>query len=133
MMINTKTIITYWKEGADNCWKVANNLYKLKHYSEALFFCHLALEKLLKGLVVQHTHHQAPYIHNLVRLAQSANIPLEHNQVEDLEVIANFNIAGRYESIKLALHRKAKKTYTEQYLATTKHYYQWLKKKYQKA
>lgn len=47
--------IEYWRQAGLRGFKTAQDLYKTKHYDACLFFCHLALEKLLKGLVVQNT------------------------------------------------------------------------------
>ncbi|MEA2065116.1 MAG: HEPN domain-containing protein [Patescibacteria group bacterium] len=42
--------IEYWKKSADRNWKTATGLFQLKRYDSCLFFCHLTLEKILKGL-----------------------------------------------------------------------------------
>lgn len=130
--MNSKKVIDYWKTTAGEDWKIANSLFKLKHYSACLFYCHLTLEKLLKGLIVLHTKDHAPYIHNLVRLSDTAGIVCTLKEKEDLATINQFNIAGRYDDIKGALHKKATAQYTKQYLNLTKKYYAWLKKLYQK-
>ena len=46
-------------------------------YSYALFFGHLALEKLLKALYVFKQEHHAPPLHNLLRLARAAELEID--------------------------------------------------------
>ncbi|MBU2578508.1 HEPN domain-containing protein, partial [Patescibacteria group bacterium] len=76
--------ILYWKTTAGRNWETACSLFKLKHYDACLFFCHLAIEKMLKGLVVKKTKQAAPYIHHLEKLAKLAELKLTEEQIENL-------------------------------------------------
>ena len=127
-----KKQINYWLKLAEEDWRAAQGLFKLKHYSACLFFCHLALEKILKALVVQRTQQPAPYLHDLERLALLAKISLTKNQRKYLKTITKFNIAARYDNIKLAFHKRCTPSYTRKYFKITKNLYQWLKKEFQK-
>lgn len=51
-------------------------LFKIKRYSDSLFFGHIVLEKILKALVVQKTKNQAPYSHDLIRLQETVKLEL---------------------------------------------------------
>ena len=62
--------IAYWRDGAAEDWRVAQDLIKRRKVRHGLFFAHLALEKLLKALVCRRTQDLAPRIHSLVRLAE---------------------------------------------------------------
>jgi len=68
--------IEYWRHGADEDFEVAKELLAGKRYRHALFFAHLALEKMLKAHVTQRTGQIPPRIHNLVRLSQVADMSL---------------------------------------------------------
>ncbi|MFH1838293.1 MAG: HEPN domain-containing protein [Candidatus Kuenenbacteria bacterium] len=124
--------INYWKKSAERNWKTALSLFKTKHYDACLFFCHLTIEKLLKGLVVEQTKTAAPYIHNLEKLSKFAELKLTKEQIETLKIIVNFNIAGRYDDEKFAFYKKCTKKYTEKYLKICEELYLCLKKEYQK-
>jgi len=124
--------IDYWKKSADHDWKTALDLFKTKHYDACLFFCHLTLEKILKGLVVEHTNQPAPYIHDLANLAITANLTLSKEQIDNLRIITTFNISGRYDNEKFAFYKSCTKEYTERYLNISKKLYLWLKRQYQK-
>ena len=122
--------LIYWQETSDRDLKTAEGLFKLKRYDACLFFCHLSLEKFLKGLVVAEIHGPAPYIHNLKKLAKLANLDLTDEDMANLIVITDFNISGRYPEIKSGFYTKCDKTYTEKYLTITKSLHSWLKRRY---
>jgi HEPN domain-containing protein len=64
--------------------------------SHGLFFAHLALEKVLKAHVCRHTGELAPYIHDLVRLASAASLPLDDHRRDVLAKMNAYALAGRY-------------------------------------
>ena len=126
--IKSGKVIKYWKESAERTFATAEFLFKGRWYPECLFFCHLAIEKILKALVVQKTKTHAPYTHKLIELAKLAKIDLSSEQIEHLTVITEFNIAARYNEIKFDFHQKSTKVYTEKYFMISKKLYTWLKK-----
>lgn len=131
-MTTAQKQIQYWQHTSQRNLKTALDLYRTHHYDACLFFCHLTLEKYLKGLVVQHTKQPAPYLHDLAKLAQLADVRLTSIQVQHLRTITTFNIAGRYDDVKLAFYKQCTPTYTQHYLAITKELLLCLKKKYHK-
>lgn len=54
--------------------KQRSRFWNSKRYDACLFFCHLVLEKLLKGLVVKRTEKAAPCIHDLAELLKTTGI-----------------------------------------------------------
>jgi HEPN domain-containing protein len=132
-MTDLQKQLIYWKETSERDLKTAKGLFKLKRYDACLFFCHLSLEKLLKGFVVAKTQEPAPYIHDLERLLKLSNINDATKQtISDLKTITEFNISGRYPEIKAEFYKKCNKDYTKKHLALTNKLYLWLKKKYPK-
>ncbi len=129
--INQKQI-EYWKQSALRTWKVSLSLYKNKHYDACLFFCHLSIEKLLKGLITKQTQDNPPYIHDLKTLAKIAKVKISEEQNDQLGILTTFNIAGRYSDVKHDFYKKCTKNYTKQYLDVSKQLFLWLKKEYQK-
>ena len=113
-------------------WKTAQGLFEIKRYDACLFFCHLTLEKFLKGLVVLHTKKEAPYIHDLERLSVIAKLSPSPGQIDDLRAISAFNIASRYSDYKFEFYKKCTRSYTYSYLLKTKSLIKCLKEKYQK-
>ena len=65
---------SYWFKGAKYNLSVANVMLKSKKYPYAIFMGHLALEKLLKALVVKYTEAHAPFSHSLPYLTEKSGI-----------------------------------------------------------
>lgn len=88
--------IEHWKTGADDALETADLLFKNNKNTYALFFCHLAVEKWIKTLVMRKTGVLAPKIHNLIRLSELAGLEMPEEKLEDLGALNKFNLAGRY-------------------------------------
>lgn len=129
---NQLKTIKYFKESAERNYQTAIDLFKLKRYDSCLFFCHLALGKFIKALIVAKTNKPAPYIHTLPRLAELAGLSFSEEQTKNLKIISTFNISGRYDDEKLAFYKLCNKSYTDKYLKITKKLYLWLKENYPK-
>lgn len=125
-------IFKYWIRLSDDKWKTAQALMKSKRYADALFFCHLSLEALLKSGVVLNTKKPAPMIHDLSKLANMFNSNFDKKQIGMLDEITTFNIKGRYFDYKYDFYKKATKSYAERYFEITKNLRLWTKKNIQK-
>ena len=68
--------VSYWLESAKYDLGVAGAMLKARKYPYALFMGHLALEKLLKALVVRKTKTHAPFSHSLPYLLESSCIKM---------------------------------------------------------
>ena len=108
-----KNAIEYWKKTAEHDYQTMEYLFKGKKYSDSLFFGHIVLEKVLKGLVVKETGEQALYTHDLVRLARLAELGLSEEELVFLNDVNEFNIRARYPEQKLKLYRICTEKYTE--------------------
>jgi len=131
-MTQLQKTVVYFQESAERDWKMAQKLFRSKDYAYCLFFCHLALEKLLKYIIVVKTDKAAPYIHDLVKLAKLADIAIGANKTTALKEITTFNIAGRYDDEKQAFYAKCTKPYAQKYFNTSRDIFLWLKKDYRK-
>ena len=125
-----KKAVEYWLNRAQNNFEIAQKLFKFKHYDWSLFFCHLVLEKLLKGLIVKKTKQSPLPVHNLVKLATLTDLKLTDKAKLDLREISTFNVQARYDDIKLSFYKKATKKFAEKYFQKTREYCQWLKSFY---
>lgn len=90
-----------------------NVLYKNKRYSDALFYGHLTLEKLLKGLTTKALKKSPPYTHDLVLLARLSKLDFTEQELEFFELVNQFNIRTRYDDYKLSFYQKCNKHYAE--------------------
>lgn len=125
-------IIEYWLDSANADFKAMNSLFKNGHYVWALFLGHLVIEKLLKAIYVKNVGVDAPYIHNLVRIAEDTKLGLTEKQKDFLAEVTTFNIKARYPDYKGRFYRKASKEFTVHYIKGIKEFRKWLLKKIKK-
>ena len=97
--MNINAHIAHWRTGAEEDLEVAHILLAKGRYQHALFFTHLSVEKALKAHVVRATGEIPPKIHNLVRLHEIAGLSLDDEQVDVLNELNMYQIAGRYADI----------------------------------
>jgi len=94
--VNVEEIVQYWLESAEEDWPVIKHLVESGDYRHALFFGHLYLEKLLKALVVRATESHAPRTHNLLFLAERADLDLSEETSDLLLRVTGKSIDTRY-------------------------------------
>lgn len=125
-MQNTKKLIEYWSKTAEHDYETMLGLFKLKRYSDSLFFGHIILEKILKAHVVKKTKDHPKPIHNLVVLAKEASIDLTKEDMEFLAEVNKFNIRTRYPDYKLSFYKLCTLNYTKSKLEKIKIIYKKL-------
>lgn len=125
--MNQKTIIDFWASEAKDSLQVAEHLFEKKDYSYALFFGHLAVEKIIKAVLVKNAGQQVPRSHNLLRLAQEAQIEMTEEQKRTLIRITAFNLESRYPDYKKEFRKKCTLQFTETELGKIKEVFAWLK------
>ncbi len=111
---------------ANESLQVAEHLAEKGDYSYALFFGHLAIEKVLKAICAVRLREHAPPIHNLLRLAKTAGLEPNEAQTEALITITAFNIEARYPDFKRSFRQKCTPEYTAHQMATIKEMFIWL-------
>lgn len=119
-------IIEYWISEAKESQRVARHLFEKKDYSYALFFGHLAVEKLIKAIYVKERDENVPRSHNLPRLAKAANLPVPEEILADLIRITAFNLEARYPDYKKQFRRKCNRSFTEIELDKIDEVFNWL-------
>lgn len=122
--MKVKEKVNFWKTEARQALAVAEDLLRLRHYLEALFFGHLALEKLLKARLVKITRKDPLYSHDLVILAKYARLKLNENDLDFLTRINVYNIRARYQDYKKSLYKQATKKFTIGELSKIKEFFQ---------
>ena len=75
-MINISKQIEYWQSSALSNLQTAEILIASKKYIEGMFFCHLSIEKILKGLVVRKIENIPPKTHDLFHLVSMTDIEI---------------------------------------------------------
>jgi HEPN domain-containing protein len=125
--LNKDKLIKYWIDGSDDDFETMTAMFDSKRYSWALFVGHLMIEKLLKAYYVKIKSDYPPFIHNLLRLAQKADLELTDNQKEQLVTITAFNINARYDDYKMSFRNQCTPEFTVEWINKLKEMRPWIK------
>jgi len=120
-------VVAYWMTEAEEALEVADHLVAKADYSYALFFGHLAVEKLLKAQYVFKQKQHAPPLHNLLRLARAAGLEIDEETVDKLTTVTAFNLEARYPDFKRSFRQTCTPEYTAQQMSVIKELMQWLR------
>jgi HEPN domain-containing protein len=122
-----KDIIEFWVLEAEESKEVAQHLFDKNDFSYALFFGHLAIEKLIKALYVKNIDENVPRSHNLPRLAKESGVEIPTNRLHDLITITAFNLETRYPDYKREFRKKCTNQFTKEQLRKIDEVFKWLK------
>lgn len=125
--LNIEKLKEFWRTEGEEALNVAEHLVEKEDFSYALFFGHLALEKMLKCLYVAKLKDHAPPIHNLVRLARMADLHLDEKTEESLIMITGFNIESRYPDLKRSFRKKCTLSFTDEQMMEIRRIFEWLR------
>jgi HEPN domain-containing protein len=123
-MLDIEKQIEYWSLGAASDIDTAGILIKNKKYLHGLFFCHLAIEKIIKAHVTKATNRIPPKSHNLFRLLDIAEIEVSDENAEFLGILMKYQLEGRYPDYNPETPDKKK---VNEYFKKTKEFLLWLK------
>jgi HEPN domain-containing protein len=129
MIIDLSKTVDYWLETAVYDLETGKTLLRSKRYPYALFFGHLALEKTLKALVVQHTGEHAPFTHSLIMLAGKSGRQFPDEILDRLAEFMEFHTEARYPDAKMDFYQKCTREFAREKFAEIKKVYTWLRKK----
>ena len=110
--MSNEELIKYWFSSAKQDWETTQALLKSHRYMHALFFCHLTLEKTLKGIITQNKE-TPPITHDLLLLTEKAKIELSAEQAQLLSDVNAFNIRARYDDYKNSFNKRATASYAK--------------------
>jgi HEPN domain-containing protein len=125
--LDVAQVVAFWVTEAEEALEVAHHLVAKADYSYALFFGHLAVEKLLKAIYVAKQGQHAPPLHNLLRLARAAEIEVDEETAERLTTVTAFNLEARYPDFKRSFRQICTPEYTARQMAVVEELMQWLK------
>jgi len=128
MAFDKQKTVQYWTESSAYDVETGKSLLEAKKFPYALFFAHLAIEKLLKAIVVERTGEHAPYTHSLILLAHKAQISISEKMYERLAEFMEFHIEARYPDEKKSFYDKCTEEFTQQKFAELEEVYSWLMK-----
>ena len=96
MVIRPMDEVQEWFTQSEYDLGSAGAMFDSGRYIYAVFMCHLAVEKALKGLVIQQTGKAPPRSHNLVELAGLAQPALTLAERKFLSRLSAAGVSTRY-------------------------------------
>jgi HEPN domain-containing protein len=129
MEFDVEKTVSYWLESAEYDVGVAESLFRSRKYPYALFFGHLALEKVLKALVVKETRKHAPYTHSLPLLASKLTVTIPVEIQNKLVMFMEFYLEARYPEEQKQFYKRCSKDFTERNLHEIKKVFRWLQER----
>jgi len=120
-------LIEYWIKSSDKDYQAMIHLWEKGDFTWALFIGHLVIEKLLKAVYVKKTSENAPFIHDLFRLAEKCGLPLDEGQKDLLDTITTFNIRARYDDYKMEFYKKCTPEFTGKWIYFIKEFRKWIR------
>jgi HEPN domain-containing protein len=124
---NKDKLIEYWIASSDDDYKTMIVMFDSKRFSWSLFIGHLMIEKLLKAYYVMVKSDYPPFIHNLLRLAEKAELSLTDDKKKQLVTITAFNINARYDDYKMSFKNLCTTEFTEEWIEKIKELRPWIK------
>jgi HEPN domain-containing protein len=115
-----------WLAQVDYDIATAEQMLHAGRYIYVIFMSHLALEKALKALVTEETQQLPPRTHNLIDLAQRAQVVLSEQQ-DFLGKINNTSVVVRYPDDLSAMVSQYPETIARDYLERTKELILWVR------
>ncbi|MBM3289382.1 MAG: HEPN domain-containing protein [Candidatus Hydrogenedentes bacterium] len=94
--IDAERHVEHWRAGSVRSFEAVPTLVDGEFWPEALFWTHLVVEKALKAHVVKATDNFPPFVHNLLRLAELANIELNEQQLDVCQELNKWQLKARY-------------------------------------
>ena len=115
--------IKHWKKSALSDLETAEILIDKKKFLHGLFFCHLAIEKILKAHFVKIAKTIPPKTHDLIYLLKKIDISLEEKFEFHLAILMKYQLESRYPENLISSPSKVE---SEKYLSTTRELLNWL-------
>lgn len=116
-----------WIKSSDYDLATAAGVLKTKHYVYVIFFCHLAIEKLLKALVAKITKRIPPKTHDLLLLLRLSDIDLPEKYQILIARLNSVSIPTRYPDDISKLARQYNRAAADRYLKEATNFLRWLK------
>lgn len=116
-----------WLKQSDYDFETAEFMFSGRRFFYAVFMCHLAIEKALKGVYQKQCHDLPPKTHNLIFLMTRTDKKPEDRVGKFITKINEASVATRYPEDIDKMHNIYTKEKTEQILLETKEVLTWIK------
>jgi HEPN domain-containing protein len=119
-----------WLKQADYDMDTAEFMAEGGRYFYAVFMCHLAIEKALKGLYQHRLQETPPKTHNLVYLMNKIGLRPDQDRARMIATLNEANITTRYPEDIDKLRSSYTGEITAKILTQTKEALEWIKSQF---
>ena len=95
-MLDIQKQIDYWVKSAEEDILTAQLLIREKRTLPGLFFCYLAIEKIIKAIVVNRIGDEAPQNQNLIELSVIAELEIDDATRIFLEILMKYQLQRQH-------------------------------------
>lgn len=123
--------IIYWTESSDHDLSSMDDIFsRAERYDWALFVGHLALEKILKALWVKNNESDVPpRTHNLLKIAEGADLELNEKDKLFLNRVNSFNLETRYPEYKKEFYLECTREFAEKNIKDIRDFHKCIRAK----
>lgn len=116
-----------WFKQAAYDLKTAEIMLDNKRFIYAVFMCHLAIEKALKGIYQHKLHDIPPKVHNLIYLVEKTGLSPSEKLYDAIFELNRVSIPTRYPEDLDKMKSEYKKQNTLKIISNSKEVLKWLK------
>lgn len=117
----------HWLEQSDYDADTAKYMFDGGRYFYAVFMCHLAIEKALKGLYFEKTKNIPPKTHNLIWLLNEMNLMPPQEKGQFIVKINSASVVTRYPENLKEIKKQYTKDIVKEFLENTNEVLKWIK------
>ena len=116
-----------WFKQAAYDLKTAEIMLENRRFIYAVFMCHLAVEKALKGLYQFKLNEIPPKVHNLIYLVEKIGLGISEKLYNSIFELNRVSIPTRYPDDLTRMKNEYKKKNTVEIINSSKEVIKWLK------
>ncbi len=121
-----------WLLQADYDLETAEAMFRSGRFIYVVFFCHLAIEKGLKGIYQTRLNTIPPKIHNLEYFVEKLKLTPSTETLDFISVLSDASIPTRYPSEFSRMYKEFTQERAELSIRKSKGVLEWIRKEYSK-
>jgi HEPN domain-containing protein len=117
-----------WIASAKYDFESAQHMFNTKRYIHVIFFCHLAIEKMLKAIIAESQDRHPPYTHDLYELIRRANLAIPKAYQPTIAKLNQLSVVTRYPEDLEQLVASYPRSVVQEFLRQSRAILKWLER-----
>ena len=118
---------TDWLLQADYDLETAEAMFKSERFIYVVFFCHLAIEKGLKGIYHTRQKKMPPKVHNLLYFVEKLELAVPDQLMDSLQRINSASVPTRYPDSFSRIYKDFTRERAHNAIVNTKEILKWIR------